>query len=142
MRVTIQDELTLREKENLQREQLQEQLALAVDNATLGFCRYELTKQKFICNTHFASQLGTNEVDIEDMRDPMQFFLNQITGPNKAEQTEKIQRLLKGNKVRLHDRFTMQQGNQQAVLDVSFQVINYQDNYPQQVLICMTDLTR
>ncbi len=142
MRITIQDELILREKEDLQREQLKEQLALAVDNASLGFCRYDTNKKKFICNTHFASQLGTNEVDIEDMRDPMMFFLNQITGPNKVEQTEKINQLLKGNKVRLHDRFTMQQGNQQAVLEISFQVISYQDNCPQQVLICMTDLTR
>lgn len=142
MRVTIQDELTLREKENLQREQLQEQLALAVDNASLGFCRYELTKKQFICNTHFASQLGTNEVDIEDMRDPMQFFLNQITGPNSVKQIESINQLLRGNKVRLHDRFTMQQGNQQAVLEISFQVINYKDNCPSQVLICMTDFTR
>src|SRR5690554_4200269 len=124
MRVTIQDELTLREKENLQREQLQEQLALAVDNASLGFCRYELTNKKFICNTHFASQLGTNEVDIEDMRDPMQFFLNQITGPNSVKQIESINQLLRGNKVRLHDRFTMQQDNQKAVLEISFPLHN------------------
>lgn len=142
MRITIQDELSLREKENRQREQLQEQLALAVDNASLGFCRYDLIKKKFICNAHFSSQLGTNEVDIEDMRDPMAFFLNQITGPNATEQVDSIHRLLRGNKVRLHDRFTMQQGKQQAVLEVSFQVINYEDNCPSQVLICMTDFTR
>lgn len=142
MRITIQDELTLREKENLQREQLKEQFALAVDNAALGFCRYEINNKKFICNTHFASQLGTNEVDIEDMRDPMSFFINQITGPNSIKQTEGINQLLKGNKVRFHDRFTMQQGNQQAVLEASFQVISYRDNCPEQVLICMTDLTK
>lgn len=142
MRITIQDELTLREKEHLQREQLQEQLALAVDNASLGFCRYEVMKKKFICNTHFASQLGTNEVDVENMRDPMQYLLNQITGPNAAQQVEKVNELLKGNKIRLHDRFTMQQGTQQAVLDISIQIISYEDNCPQQILICMTDLTR
>lgn len=141
MRMTIQDELTLREKENLQRGQLQKQLTLAVDNAALGFCRYELNNKKFICNTHFASQLGTNEVDIEDMRDPMEFFLAQITGPNKLEKIDKINQLLKGNKVRLHDRLTMQQGSQQAVLEVSFQVITYEDNCPQEVLICMADFT-
>lgn len=142
MRITIQDELTLREKEHLQREQLQEQLALAVDNASLGFCRYEINKKIFICNTHFASQLSTNEIDIENMRDPMQFLLNQITGPNAAQQVEKVNELLKGNKVRLHDRFIMQQGTQQAVLDISFQILSYQDNCPLQILICMTDFTR
>lgn len=142
MRITIQDELTLREKENIKREQLQEELALAIDNASLGFCRYEINKKKFVCNTHFASQLGTNEVDIETMRDPMEFFLKQVTGPNSIQKIENINQLLKGNKIRLHDRFDMQQGNQQAVLDISFQVISYEDNCPSQVLICMTDLTR
>lgn len=142
MRLTIQDELILREKAHTQREQIQEQFSLAVDNAALGFCRYEVNTQKVTFNTHFASQLGTNEVDLEDMPDPMAFLINQISGPHAEEQVAEIERLLKGNRVRLHDRYTMKQQHHVVTLEISFQVISYHENLPLQVLICITDRTQ
>ena len=50
------------------------ELNLAVDNAALGFCHYDVLQKRFYCNSHFASQLGSTEVDIENLRDPLAFL--------------------------------------------------------------------
>ncbi len=143
MRATLQDDLRLREQEHEQRKQLQHQLAMAVDNAALGFCRYDLSQDSFHCNNHFASQIGSNELDIETLRQPMEFFISRICGPEAEQQIERIRQLLRGHQVRLHDSFRMLDKQQEErFFDISLQVIRYQDNRPEQVLICMVDRSK
>lgn len=143
MRTTLQEDLRLREQEYDQRKQLQHQLAMAVDNAALGFCRYDLSQDAFYCNNHFATQIGSNEPDIENLRQPMEFFLSCITGPEAERQVERIRQLLQGHQVRLHDSFRMLDKQQkERFFDISLQVIRYQDNRPEQVLICIIDRSK
>lgn len=142
MRLTLKHDLERREAENQQREQLKEQLSLAVDNAALGFCRYDIPENTFYCNSHFAGQLGTNEVSIESLKEPMAFFLSHFTGAEADKQRERVRQLLQGNQVRLHDTFLLlNQQQQQRYFDISLQVIRYHENRPQQILICMIDRT-
>lgn len=140
MRLTIQSDLKIREQEQEKLLSLQHQLALAVDNAALGFCRYDLSENIFHANSHFAAQLGMTDVAVESLQHPMEYFLQQLTGPEAESQAERIRQLLQGHQVRLHDSFRMLNSRQElCFFDISLQVIRYENNRPVQVLICMID---
>ena len=140
MRASLLADIHMRETEHQQLAQLKEQLSLAIDNAALGFCRYDLKNDTFHGNSHFAGQLGLNEPELETLNQPMEFLLSRITGSNADNQIARIRQLLLGHQVRLHDSFRLlDKQQQQRFVDISLQVIDYHDNRPEHVLICMTD---
>lgn len=141
MRLTLKEDLRLREQEHEIHTRLQNQLALAVDNAELGFCRYHVVHDSFEANYHFSKQIGLTEAEIDNLSRPMNYFLKHIFGEQADQQTEQLKQLLKGQKSYLHDRYILNSPKHFSVLDINFQAISYVDNQPEQILICSTDRT-
>ncbi len=139
MRQTLKFDMEANQLIAAKSEQMQKELNLAVDNAALGFCHYDVLQKRFYCNSHFASQLGSTEVDIENLRDPLAFFMRLIIGENAKRQRERIELLLMGDVSRINDIFQIQNPNTERTLNISFQAIRYQENRPSEILICMLD---
>lgn len=141
MRLTLKEDLRIREQEHEAHSRLQNQLSLAVENAELGICRYTVSKQLFDCNHHFAKQIGLSKGEVEFLSDPMAYIEDSIFGENSCSQKEQIQQLMSGQKTLLHDRYILNSPQNFSVLDISFQVVGYIDNKPEHILICSTNRT-
>lgn len=141
MRHTLKEDLRLREEEQTKHERLQSQLTLAVNNAELGFCRYSAKKDNFECNHHFANQLGFAVEDVNYLKKPLEYFLKQIDSKHANQQRTEILQLVSGKKVYLHDRYRLKNTVLTSVLDISFQVISYDNGLPDHILICSTNRT-
>lgn len=141
MRLTIRKDLALRETEHAERLRIQEQLSLAINNANLGFCRYNVKEDRFLCNEHFSDHFSIGKTEVERIKKPLELFFNRLVGENIAEQKEQIEKLLRGDLIALHQTITLNHINDPHTLDISFQSINYEDNRPTQILICTLDRT-
>lgn len=139
MRQTLKDDMQTHQKTLENTERLQKQLALAMENTALGFCRFDVAPNKFHCYSHFASHFSSNEVEIESLRDPMAFILRSIHGEKATIQKERIKQLILGELHRLDDSFCIVHHGKKRILHLSFQTIRYQDNRPLQILICSVD---
>lgn len=141
MRQTLKRDMEAHQRIIEKSEQMQKELNLAVDNAALGFCHYDVLQKRFFCNSHFASQLGSTEMDVENLRDPLAFFLRLIVGTNAKQQRDRIEQLLMGEIARINDSFQIQNPNFERTLFMSWQCIRYIENRPSEILICMLDRT-
>ncbi|WP_199243899.1 HAMP domain-containing protein [Bacterioplanes sanyensis] len=142
MRQTLQQDVVREQQATLELETTKERLAIAIDNAALGFCEYHLEQDKFDANSHFASQLGLTSPELEQLKHPMDVLLNALTGSEATEQRERLHQLLYGRIPRVSDTYQLLNQRQQlCYFDITFQITGYQDNRPTSILICMVDKT-
>ena len=139
MRHTLKADLQLREQEQTQHNRLKNQLTLAVNNAELGFCRYSVSLNQFDCNDHFATQLGLAVDEVAHLKQPMEHFYQRVFGEQAEQQIQAIRQLLQGKRVFLHDRYQLNSPTHFVVLDISFQVVSYDNSLPENILICCTN---
>lgn len=143
MRNKLKLDIIERQKSQQQLEDTKEQLSVAIDNAALGFCQYYPNQDRLTCNNHFARQLATTQIELESMPHPMDRFCDLIRGLKGPEQRERINKLLYGRISRIHDEFTMVNfRNEKCYFDVAFQIIQYNESRPHEVLICIVDKTK
>ena len=141
MRRTLKKDVELRHQEQNELKQLQNQLALAVDNAELGFCRYLQSTDHLQCNHHFAQHLGLEQSLLESLHQPLSELFNRIRGVRRQIQIHQIKQVLAGNHVRLNKRLMIEVREKTYVLDLSFQVLTFDNNQPDEILICSLDRT-
>lgn len=143
MRNTLKLDMIDRQKSQQQLEDTKEQLSVAIDNAALGFCQYYPNQDRLTCNNHFARQLATTQTELESMAHPMDRFRDLIRGIKGPEQRERINQLLYGRISRIHGEFTMVNfRNEKCYFDITFQIIQYNESRPHEVLICIVDKTK
>ncbi len=143
MRETLQQDVDERERSRMQLESTKEQLSMAINNAAIGFCRYLPDDDTFECNNHFANQLASTELELESMKHPMDRLMDMISGPHGVEQRERINKLLQGRIARIHDEFCLYNfRKEECYFDITLQIIRYDENRPQQILICVVDRTK
>jgi HAMP domain-containing protein len=143
MRDTLQQDVDERERARMQLENTKEQLSMAINNAAIGFCRYLPDNDSFECNNHFANQLASTELELESMKHPMDRLMDMISGPHGVEQRERINKLLQGRIARIHDEFCLYNFRQEeCYFDITLQITRYDENRPQQILICVVDRTK
>lgn len=138
----IQD---LHEQENSRREieSIKERLSIAINNAAIGFCTYNTNTDSWSGNSHFASQLGTTEYELENLPHPIEAMLNRLCGPDAPQQRERINQMLLGRLNKIHDSFHVRNfRNEDCYLEVTLQVTRYKETRPAQILICVVNRTR
>lgn len=136
MRLTIKEDLQSRENQQELNNRLKDQLELAVNNAEIGFCRYQISKHSMECNDHFARQFGLTELQTKSPLNLLNYMLDHLTGEQACKQSQQIKRLSLGQKVFLRDRYQFNIPGLLSVLDMSFQVVGYLDGQPETLLIC------
>ncbi|UXD87772.1 HAMP domain-containing protein [Thalassolituus hydrocarboniclasticus] len=143
MRETLQQDVEERERSHMQLENTKEQLSMAINNAAIGFCRYLPEEDTFDCNNHFANQLASTELELESMKHPMDRLMDMISGPHGVEQRERINKLLQGRIPRIHDEFCLYNfRKEECYFDITLQITRYNENRPQEILICVVDRTK
>lgn len=143
MRKTLKDDIVEREHNQKQLEYTKEQLAIAIDNAALGFCQYFPETDTLTCNQHFANLLATTRLEMESMSHPMEQFMAMIGGDNGAELKERLNQLLFGRIARLQACFQLNSfSNEVRYAEVTIHTTSYKENRPGEILICMVDKTK
>ncbi|MFC3679705.1 hypothetical protein [Bacterioplanoides pacificum] len=143
MRHTLKQDVIEQEQAKVQLEDTKERLALAIDNAALGFCQYQSDKDRIQCNYHFAALLGATQAELEAMPHPMERLRDMIIGEHGNEQREKFNQLLFGRIGRLQTCLHLQVlSGEEKWLDVTIQIASYAENRPGEILICMVDKTK
>lgn len=123
-------------------EDARNQLSLAVENASIGFCRYIASEKKIIPNGHFCRQLRISETQLKALEDPLQELMNRMEETINSEQKERIRQLLQGRIQRVQGNIHLTNFNDQAaVFHITFQSISYRDYRPDELLICCLDKT-
>ncbi|WP_430462092.1 hypothetical protein ACQUQU_04700 [Thalassolituus sp. LLYu03] len=143
MRKRLQQDMLDHDRNRQELENIKEQLSLAINNAAIGFCTYSANKDQWTSNSHFASQLGTTEYELESIPHPMEALVNRISGGDAMQQKERINQLLLGRLGKIHDSFLIRNfRNEERFLEVTMQTTRYQETRPAQILICVVDRTR
>lgn len=143
MHNTLQEDIREREQAEQQIRDTRSHLSLAIENTALGFCRYNTGTNRLEANNHFCNQLRTSKEVLEHMPSPLVNLIDRIEGNMAAEQKERINQLLQGRIQRVQGEFVIRKFNgQDGYFDITLQTIRYQDNRPEEILICSVDKTR
>lgn len=143
MRNKIKQDVRERQKAQSQLEDIKERLALAIDNAALGFCQYHSHNDRIVCNHHFATLMGSTQSELERLSHPLEHIRDLISGDMRAEQKERFNQLLYGRLNRLQNCVNLIDfSGKEKWLDATVQITRFDENLPAEILICVVDKTK
>lgn len=142
MQERLQQEAATQLESRRQLENTKEKLAIAIDNASIGFCEYDVFNNQFQANHHFMRHIGLHNHNASLHPNLLKVLLNALQGEKADEQREYIDQLLNGMVHRIADHYTLATlYGEQRFLDITLQATHYANNKPTLVLICSTDKT-
>ncbi|MDP2607503.1 MULTISPECIES: hypothetical protein [unclassified Oceanobacter] len=142
MRLSLLNDMHLRDQARMELEDTHNHLNMAIENTTMGFCRYLVREDHMETNRNFCYQLRTDQETLNGMENPLHAILERMNSDTSAEQRERIYQLLQGRIKRVQGKFSILKFNgQEGVFDISFQAIRFHNNRPNEVLICSVDHT-
>ncbi|GGY34060.1 hypothetical protein GCM10011297_03840 [Bacterioplanes sanyensis] len=143
MRLKLQQDVIREQAATQELKNTKEKLAVAIDNAALGLCEYNTEQDQFDANSHFATHLGLTRLELEQIPHPMEMLLSLINGPDATEQQERLHQLLYGRIPRVFDTYQIfNKRDELCYVDMTFQITDYQENRPANILICMVNKTQ
>lgn len=139
---TLLEETAKQENSRRAIEDAKNQLSLAIENASIGFCRYIASEKTIIPNGHFCRQLRITEQQLKDLEDSLQELMARMEETTNSEQKERIRQLLQGRIQRVQGNIHFRKFNEQeGVFHITFQSISYKDYRPDELMICCLDKT-
>jgi PAS domain-containing protein len=143
MQNDLRQDIQERERAEQEVRDTRNHLSIAIENSAMGFCRYNTGTNYLEVNSHFCQQLRISQEDLLKLESPLSAIIDRIEGSAGIEQRERINQLLQGRVQRIHGEVTLRKFNeQQGIFDITIQTVSYQDNRPQEILICSIDKTR
>ncbi|UTW49557.1 HAMP domain-containing protein [Bacterioplanoides sp. SCSIO 12839] len=143
MREKLKQDVVERQQAQTLLEDTKERLALAIDNAALGFCQYHSHNDRVVCNHHFAKLMGSTQSELEQLSHPMEHLRDLVSGEMAAEQRERFNQLLYGRINRLQACLNLTDfSGQDKWVDTTIQVTRFEENLPAEILICVVDKTK
>lgn len=142
MQTRLHEDAVTQLESRQQLENTKEKLAIAIDNASIGFCEYNVQHNQFQANHHFMRHIGLHNHDATLHPHLLDVVLNALHGEKADEQREYIAQLVNGMVHRIADHYTLNTlYGEQRFLDITLQTTHYADNKPTTILICSTDKT-
>ena len=121
----------------------QKKLSIAINNAELGFCEYSQLNDRFSGNERFAKHLELEENNLENIKQPTEWFKQLIEGDREIEQQERLHQLLNGHMERICTELTLRCANNEIKhFFATIQVSEWNDNgLPMTIVFCLLDKT-
>lgn len=142
MQDRLQQEAATQLHSRQQLENTKEKLAIAIDNASIGFCEYDVQNNQYQANHHFMRHIGLHNHDATLHPQLLTVLLNALQGEKANEQREYVSQLLNGMVHRIADHYALNTlYGEQRFLDITLQATHYTNNKPNIILICSTDKT-
>ena len=142
MRQSLLSDMQLRDQARIELEDTHNHLNMAIENTTMGFCRYLVREDRMETNRNFCYQLRTDQEALNRIDNPLHAILERLNSDTGVEQRERVYQLLQGRIKRVQGKFSLLKFNgQEGVFDISFQAIRFHNNRPEEVLICSVDHT-